>query len=381
MYSISTLTKITLMLITLTTMMSNVAIITVIPHLKDYFDNENIELLSRLMITLPSLSIAILAPFLGHIIDKIGKKISTVVSLILFSITGTAGLYLDSMESLLLSRALLGVSIAALMIVATSLVGDYFTGQQRHKYMGIQSAFTSIGGILFVVGGGFLSDINWRLSFAIYGIGIILLPFVIKFLIEIQQPQEDTQEVEQLNTNLFYIYFLAFLVMVVFYILPTQIPFLMINHFGASGVLTGAIISSAFVFHAIGSMSFAKLKTRFSFVWIYIIGMSTIAFGFILIGLVQNVYLFFITAPIMGFGGGILMTNVTAWMLSKSHHNKRVKSSGYLTSSLFLGQFFSPLLTMPVVSIFGVQDFFIVMGITVLLFIVFAILIIRRRLK
>ena len=173
------------MLVTLTTLMSNVAIITVIPHLKDYFNNENIELLSRLMITLPSLSIALLAPFLGHLIYKIGKKRTSIISLIIFSISGTAGLYLNTIESLLLSRAILGVSIAALMIVATSLVGDYFSGTQRDKYMGIQGAFTSVGGIIFVVGGGFLSDIDWRLAFSIYGIGIILLPFVIKFLIQI----------------------------------------------------------------------------------------------------------------------------------------------------------------------------------------------------
>jgi len=367
------------MLVTLTTLMSNVAIITVIPHLKDYFNNENIELLSRLMITLPSLSIALLAPFLGHLIDKIGKKRTTIISLIIFSISGTAGLYLNTIESLLFSRAILGVSIAALMIVATSLVGDYFSGTQRDKYMGIQGAFTSVGGIIFVVGGGFLSDIDWRLAFSIYGIGIILLPFVIKFLIEIKHEEKIIQE-QELNSNLFYIYFLAFLVMVVFYILPTQVPFLMINDFGASGALTGTIISTAFVFHAIGAMSFAKLKGKFPFSIIYIIGMLIIAFGFILIGLVQNVYLFFITAPIMGFGGGILMTNVTAWMLSRAHQKRRVKSSGYLTSSLFMGQFFSPLLTMPIVSIFGVQDFFIVMGIMMIFLIFIVVFILRKKL-
>ena len=169
--------------------------------------------------------------------------------------------------------------------------------------------------------------------------------------------------------------------MVAFYILPTQVPFLMINHFGASGALTGTIISIAFVFHAIGAMSFAKLKGKFPFSIIYIMGMLIIAFGFILIGLVQNVYLFFITAPIMGFGGGILMTNVTAWMLSRAHQKRRVKSSGYLTSSLFMGQFFSPLLTMPIVSIFGVQDFFIVMGIMMIFLIFIVIFILRKRLR
>jgi len=364
-------------------MMSNVAIVTILPYLEELFsDVENIEFLSRLMITLPSFMIAILAPFLGHLIHSFGKKISVIVALILFAFSGSAGLYLDSINALLVSRALLGVAIAALMIVSTALVGDYFKGQERNKFMGIQSAFTSIGGIVFVVGGGILSDISWRYPFIIYLIGFILLPFVLKYLIEIDinNKQDNTDEDLELNTNLFGIYFLAFLMMVIFYILPTQIPFLMMNKFGASGTLTGLIISLAFAFHAIGSLAFAKLKNKFDFKIIYCFGLAILAFGFLVIGFISNVYWFFFTASLMGFGGGLMMTNVSAWMLSRTDSTKRVKSSGYLTSSFFMGQFFSPIVTMPVVALVGVQNSFIILGfvIWVGIFIAFYLLVRNR---
>lgn len=125
----------------------------------------------------------------------------------------------------------------------------------------------------------------------------------------------------------------------------------------------------AFVSNALGALMFSKLKRRFPFSIIYIIGMAIIGVGFILIGLVPEVIYFFLIAPVLGFGGGILMTNITAWMLSRAHHTKRIKSSGYLTSSLFLGQFFSPIVFHPVVSYFGVQHFFIVVGVSLILFI------------
>ncbi len=365
MHKIPNLTIFTLLLISLTTMMSNVAIVTVIPHLKDYFDHDNIEFYSRLMITMPSIVIALLAPFLGHIIHRIGKKISAVFALILFALAGSAGLYLNSIETILISRAFLGLAIASLMIVSTSLVGDYFSGEKRHKYMGLQSAFISLGGVVFVVGGGVLSDINWRLSFAIYLIGFILLPFALKYLLELKGGSHYEEDNEELNPKVYPIFLLAFLLMTVFYILPTQMPFLMINHFGASGTLTGTIISLAFVFHGLGALSFAKLKKRFCFTHIYLIGMIIIGIGFVVVGLIHNVYLFFITAPILGFGGGLMMTNVSAWMLSRVHHTKRVKNSGYLTSSLFMGQFFSPVISMPIVSYFGVQHFFVVVGVII----------------
>lgn len=359
---ISKLTIITLLLITMTTMMSNVAIVTTLPHLKDYFTDEpNIEFLSRLMITLPSLAIAILAPILGHLVFKFGKKRSAFLALFFFGLFGSAGLYLDTMNELLASRFLLGITIAVLMIVSTSLVGDYFHGEARHKFMGTQSAFIAIGGVLFVLGGGLLSDINWRYAFGIYTIGFFLIPFVLKYLLEVKKNSfvdDDTP----IDANLFGVYFLAFLLMVIFYILPTQIPFLIMNHFGTSSTFAGSVIALAFVSNALGALSFAKLKKKYSFATMYIIGMSIIALGFIAIGLITNRYMFFFTSPIMGFGGGILMTTISAWMLHLAHHTRRVKASGYLTSSLFLGQFFSPIVFHPFVDYFGVQHFFIVIG-------------------
>ena len=351
------------------TMMSNVAIITMLPHLSTIFKYvPNIELLSKMMITLPSLAIAIFAPFLGHFINKFGKKRSAIGGLLLFSLCGTAGLYLNTVYEILFSRFLFGIAIAILMIISTSLAGDYFKNEHRHKFMGLQNAFIAIGGIVFIVGGGILSDISWRYTFAIYALGLIVLIFVIKYLVEYKVNTNFIKEDEHLlNHNLWYIYLLAFILMLVYYILPTQMPFLIVNVFHASGTLTGEIIATAFIFNAVGALAFAKLKKRLTFSKIYILGMIIFAIGFSLIGLVANVHLFFLTSPILGFGGGILMANMTAWMLSVAHHTKRVKSSGYLTSSLFLGQFCSSLITHPFVKYFGIQDFFVVSGIFLLL--------------
>jgi len=366
----------------MTTMMSNVSIVTALPHLKEHFKYVNeIEFYSRLMLTLPSLVIALLAPVLGHIIFKFGKKKSTLFALCLFSLSGSAGLYLNSIESLLLSRAVFGMSIAALMIVSTSLVGDYFKGNARHKFMGYQSAFTAIGGMIFVTGGGYLSDISWRYPFAIYLIGALLLPMIYKYLKEIpmsieSQSNEDTEVV---NSNIFFIYFLAFFFMIIFFILPTQIPFLLIENFKSSGTTAGLIIAIAFFSNALGAIYFSKLKKKFNYSTIYIIGLFLTGIGFAAIGLVNNITLFFLTSPIVGFGGGIMMTNMTAWMLSKTDIKKRVKTSGYFTSSLFLGQFFSPVLSQPFISKMAVQDFFFLIGFCLMMIVIVASIYVKSK--
>jgi len=268
------------------TIMSNVAIVTILPHLSTIFkDVANIELISRLMITLPSLAISIFAPFLGNFVNKFGKKKTSIIALLAYSLFGTSGLYLQSIYSILALRFLFGISIAILMIVNTSLIGDYFKKDKRHQFMGLQNAFIAIGGVIFIVGGGFLSDINWRYPFSIYLLGLIVLIFVMLYLVEIKTDKENIEDDEHLlNHNLWYIYLLAFMLMLIFYILPTQIPFLMINVFHATGTLTGEIIATAFIFNALGALTFVKLKKRFKFNQIYMLAMSIIAIGFVGIG-------------------------------------------------------------------------------------------------
>jgi len=372
----------TLLLISMTTMMSNVAIVTALPRLQDYFsDIKNIEFYSRLILTLPSLSIALLAPFLGHFVFRFGKKNSALVALFIFAMTGSAGLFLDHIEAFLLSRAMFGISVAILMIVSTSLVGDYFQGEARHKFMGFQSAFMAIGGITFVIGGGILSDINWRFPFGIYLMGFLLIPIAYMFLVEKRKDELFSSEEEiTVPRKLIGIYFLGFFYMLIFFILPTQIPFLIIDTFEASGKVAGFIIGLAFFANALGAISFSKLKKRFDFFSIYIIALTIIAIGFIGIGLVNNLKLFFFTSAILGFGGGVMMTNVTAWMLSRTTFERRVKSSGYMTSSMFLGQFCSPIVFHPLVSNFGVQTFFEIIGAS-LFIIIFIIMVYKLAIK
>jgi len=363
MKNIPKLTLLTLLLLAMTTTMSNVAIVTSLPHLKEYFTHtENIEFYSRLMLTLPSLVIALLAPILGHFIFKFGKKKSALIALFFFSLFGTAGLYLNSIESLLISRALFGLCVATLMIVSTSLVGDYFKEKERHKFMGYQSAFMAIGGVFFVTGGGMLSDINWRLPFGIYFIGLVLIPLLVVNLKEIKIEHEEEDQSLDISKNILVVYFLAFIYMLLFFILPTQIPFLIIEKFKASGSFAGVIIATAFFCNALGAIAFSKLKNKFSYLAIYLTGLLLIALGFSLVGIIDNIYFFFITSPILGFAGGVMMTNVTAWMLSKTNIKKRVKSSGYFTSALFLGQFLSPIIFHPLIDIFEIQEFFLVIG-------------------
>jgi hypothetical protein len=89
-------------------------------------------------------------------------------------------------------------------------------------------------------------------------------PFVLFNLKEVKIQNFQEKSNINVNSNMLFIYFLAFFYMLIFFILPTQIPFLIIEKFKASGSLTSMIIATAFFCNALGAISFFKLKNRFN---------------------------------------------------------------------------------------------------------------------
>ena len=77
--------KITLLLSSMMTILANAIIAPALPEINKAFAKlENAELLSKLLMTLPALTIAIFASVIGNYIDKIGRLKILFVSLFLF---------------------------------------------------------------------------------------------------------------------------------------------------------------------------------------------------------------------------------------------------------------------------------------------------------
>ena len=218
-----------------------------------------------------------------------------------------------------------------------------------------------LGGILFITAGGLLAQMDWSYPFAIYFIPVLFLPFLFTSLYE---PKRHSHAVEmEMESKLFPVYFTAFFVMVLFYMLPTQFPYLIVNTLGGEPETIGFVIATSMIFNAITSMQYAKIKARLSFAQIFAATFGLFALGLLIISEASGIpELFFATAPI-GMGFGLLFVNTNAWFLSKVPPSKRGKASGILTSSFFLGQFSSPLLFESIVSAYGIQRLFLVVSI------------------
>lgn len=350
----SRMLKLTLLLTGSMTVLAGAGITAAIPEIQDFFsDQENASFYSKLMLTVPALFIAVLAPFAGQIIDRFGRKIPLIISLFLYALAGTSGLYLSDIVSLLIGRALLGVGVAGIMTVNTTLIGDYFKGQERSRFMGWQGAFMAFGGVVFVSVGGLLADFSWRMPFLVYSFSLVILILTFFYIYEPDllrnetkvQTSADKRRIGKVGV----VYFTSFLGMLFFFMIPTQIPFLLAGTGNISNAVTGYSISLAILAGAILSVNYGKIRMKLNFYQIYSITFFLMGLGFLIICISQS-YLSILTGLIIaGFGTGLLMPNSNLWLISLAPSVQRGRMVGFLNLFVYSGQFLSPILVFPII--------------------------------
>lgn len=352
----SFLVKATLLVSSTLTVMSGATIAPSLPAMQAHFSEvNNVEYWVRLVLTVPALFIVIGAPAVGVIIDRVGRKPLLVGSTLLYGLAGASGFMLDSLTHILIGRALLGLSVAGVMTSATTMIADYYTGQARASFMGLQAAFMALGGVIFLSFGGYLADLNWRMPFLIYLFALVILPFIVLSLYEPSRARTNAEADAVRDTQprlpvklLTVVYGVALLQMVTFYLIPVQLPFYLKDLSNASASESGLAIAASTFASAITSLVYGKVKERLGFVPIIAIALGVASIGYGIIGFASSYQLILIGLIVGGLGFGLLMPNLTLWLSAEVPDVLRGRALGGLTTFFFLGQFLSPIASQPV---------------------------------
>ncbi len=378
--------KFTLLLTGSMTVLAAAGITAAMPEIQDHFSyNTNASFYSKLLLTIPAMFIAVLAPFAGQIINRFGRKKPLIISLIIYALAGTSGLYLNDIVSLLLSRALLGVGVAGIMTVNTTLIGDYFQGKARSNFMGWQGAFMAFGGVIFVSVGGVLADISWRMPFLVYSFSIVILVLSFFYIYEPDVLHTKTSIIKRLakkqSRKIGLVYLTSFFGMLFFYMIPTQIPFLLSESENISSSGVGYSISIAIFSGAILSLNYGKIRMKFNFYQIYVATFLLMGTGFLIISFSSSYEGILTGLIIAGFGTGLLMPNSNLWLITLAPVNHRGRLVGYLNLFVYSGQFISPILVYPIIKLKSVYFSFGTGGLLMLLLSVYFILLDKRSVK
>ncbi|MGX1370473.1 MFS family permease [Streptomyces canus] len=246
-----------------------VLIAPVLPKMQDHFASvPGAKALVPLALTVPALALALLAPFAGVLVDRLGRKRLLVVAAVLYSVFGTAPLWLHSLGAIIASRALVGVTEAAIMTCCTTLIGDYYSGRQRVRYLALQTMCASASATVFFVVGGAAGSAGWRMPFWVYAVSLVLAPLMAAVLPspagrttsdEVPVPGAAARRAFPWR-QLAGICALTFFGAIVFYTVPVEMSYLLddlgVTNTGVIGLAT-AVASAATVG---GAILFARLK-------------------------------------------------------------------------------------------------------------------------
>ncbi|MDY6781282.1 MAG: MFS transporter [Cyanobacteriota bacterium] len=366
--------KATLLLVSTLTVMSGATIAPSLPAMQAHFSTvENAEFWVRLVLTMPALFIVIGSPIAGQLVDKIGRKPLLLGAAILYGFAGSSGFVLNSVFTILAGRALLGLAVAGVMVSATTLIADYYQGDARANFMGLQAAFMGFGGVLFLSTGGFIADLNWRFPFLIYLFSWLLIPGIAFALYEPSRTETNAADASTIPTAklpiklLVLIYASVLLQQIVFYLIPVQLPFYLEQISGAGGTQTGLAIAFSTLFSAFASMNYGRFKKRLSFIKILAIAFGLIGLGYIGIGAVNRYWLILLVLIPTGIGLGLMMPNLNVWTANEVPDALRGRALGGLTTFMFLGQFLSPIVSQPVRESLGMTATYGLVGVFLVL--------------
>jgi MFS family permease len=334
-------------------------------------DAAALELAVKLLLTLPALAIALCAPIAGIVTDKLGRKEALMTGLLIFALGGSTGLYLSTIPLLLVGRFVLGIGVALIMTSATALLADLYSGEEQSRILGIQGSFMAGAGVLFLSLGGALADVSWRMPFAIY-----LCSLIIAAGAAIKVPRGERggglyteSEINRQNESrghylltFIFLYAVALLGMIAFYVTPVQAPFHLNRNLGVSSTMSGLALAGNTLAGAVMGWNFGRANTHLSKMTIFAITFLLMGVGYAGLAYSNSYAVAAISLAITGLGMGWMMPNLNTWLVQASPDHLRGRALGGLTSCMFLGQFFSPIATNPLVASSSLTSMFLVVA-------------------
>ncbi len=368
-----------LLLASMTTFMSGAAVAPCLPQMSSAFPNASSTAIS-LVITLPGLAVAACGFFVGAFADRVGKVRTLALAALIFTLSGSAALVLNSLELILLARLILGVGIAGIAVSTTALISDFFSGEKLASALALQAAAMGAGVLLLETAGGFLSEFGWRAPFWLYTIGVVILLGIALFIREPQKDKArsiitgsnpDKESASSFSERAVVIAvvggaFCIFLQNITTFTLPGRLPFY-VEELGSTSSISGLLLGIHGLCMTIGSLAQGKLAIRWNKSKLLLLCFSLITIGLLIIGFIPSISAAATAAIVAGVGVGLTIPTVLQWMTSVATPQTSGKITGCNTAAVNLGQFSCSLLITPILVATGSSaGLFLVAGVAAL---------------
>jgi len=325
--------------------MGLVVLVPVLPGMMAQFhDVPGVEYLVPLMLTLPALCVAALGPIAGIVVDSFGRRRTCIGALFIYAVVGMLPIILNSLTAIIASRFVLGAMEALIVTSSTTLIGDYFHGREREKWLANQTAVASIASIFLALLGGALGNLSWRGPFAAYGVSILFAIGLMLWTWEPSKGEEPGGDVPGSAASfpwraILPIALLAVFGGVMFFNMQIQVSNVLSEYYGIrTPSQLGLYASLAGLAVAGGTLLYRRFTAR-----LVVSTQLMIAFGLLGITYVQMNHsptstLFTVWLVANQIGCGMLLPALVVWAMGRLPFEVRGRGTGLFMTGWWLGQ-------------------------------------------
>jgi MFS family permease len=316
------------------------------------------DVLVPMILTIPALCNAVFSPFAGMLADRLGRRQMLVKALLVHSVAGLSALLLDDLYLILGTRVAVGIAETTIMTTANALLGDYFSGDERRKWLAYQSIVGSIAASSLILAGGALGTLSWRGPFLLYVLSLAMFLWAWRVTWEPARavdagPASAGTEVPLFPTRaMALVCAITLLSSTLYFIQPIQLGRIFAE-LGASTpgwigiamtIASGGVVLGGLLYRRSSSLSTPRLLA---------IVYGIYGVGLVSLGLVPDLYSAVPVSMIAQMGNGMLIPILVSWALGTLAFQHRGRGMGLWNSCLWGGQFLSPLLVVALARLTG----------------------------
>jgi ACDE family multidrug resistance protein len=298
--------------ITITGILANTLVGPAIPDILDAFDRPDSS--AGLFVAAGTLPGILMAPVIGVLADRLGRRAVLVPCLTAFGLFGLLSALAPTFEVLLGLRVLQGLGSAGLINLAVVLIGDHWSGFERSRRVGQNAAVLTVSLAVFPPLGGLLAELGgWRWSFAPYVVGLVTAVFIWNRL-DPNRPLDAVGLREQLGgarvavrqrdvLGSISIGFILF--MLIFGLFLTALPVHLEREFGLGAGWRGLVLAAPALTSTIAALRLSRLRGRYGAVRMIAIAGGLFTVAFLVMGMAGSLPVLLLGAMIYGLGEGI----------------------------------------------------------------------------
>jgi predicted MFS family arabinose efflux permease len=303
------------------------------------------------IITVPSLCVALFSIPAGWLGDKVGRRRLLIGSMAIYTLIGVLPYFLDDLRHILISRIALGIVEAMLMTLSTTLIGDFFKGESRNRWLAAQTGVASTTAIVAIFVAGIIGKNDWHNVFLLYLAPAFFLLLIILFTWE---PDGSEYLAEQRKQGRWadvpwglmgIICAITLFGSVMFYTVQIKLS----DAFNALGVLLadgsydsargGMLTALASICVPVGTLCFWWCSPRLGLRSMFLLEFGLMGTGFLMMSSIADPLRFTLAAGINQVGAGMLLPTLLTWAVSRLPFEIRGRGTGIWNATFALGQF------------------------------------------